>query len=51
MPQHWNFDAHLIDQGWQQTRGQQSCPTGAMRAIKVEDERHGAPRARNRISK
>ena len=21
MPQHWPFDAHLIDQGWQQTRG------------------------------
>ncbi len=38
LPQHWTFDAHLIDQGWQQTRGQQSCPTGAMRAIKVEDE-------------
>ena len=38
IPQHWPFDAHLIDQGWQQTRGQQSCPTGAMRAIKVEDE-------------
>jgi len=37
LPQHWPFDAHLIDQGWQQTRGQQSCPTGAMRAIKVED--------------
>ena len=37
MAQHWNFDAHLIDQGWQQTRGDQSCPTGAMRAIKVED--------------
>jgi Fe-S-cluster-containing hydrogenase component 2 len=37
LPQHWNFDAHLIDQGWQQTRGQQSCPTGAMRAILVED--------------
>jgi Fe-S-cluster-containing dehydrogenase component len=35
--QHWNFDAHLIDQGWEQTRGQQSCPTGAMRAIKLED--------------
>ena len=32
------FDAHLIDQGWQQTRGHQSCPTGAMRAIKVEDD-------------
>ena len=37
MPQHWPFDAHLIDQGWQQTRGQQSCPTGAMRAIKLDD--------------
>src|SRR5580658_202441 len=30
LPQAWTFDAHLIDQGWQQTRGQQSCPTGAM---------------------
>jgi Fe-S-cluster-containing dehydrogenase component len=37
LPQAWPFDAHLIDQGWQQTRGQQACPTGAMRAIKVED--------------
>lgn len=37
LPQAWPFDAHLIDQGWKQTRGQQSCPTGAMRAIKVED--------------
>ena len=38
VPQAWNFDAHLIDQGWQQTRGHQSCPTGAMRAIYLEDE-------------
>jgi Fe-S-cluster-containing dehydrogenase component len=37
LPQAWPFDAHLLDQGWQQTRGQQSCPTGAMKAIKVED--------------
>ena len=37
LPQTWPFDAHLLDQGWQQTRGQQSCPTGAMRSIKVED--------------
>ena len=35
--QAWPFDAHLIDDGWQQTRGQQSCPTGAMRAVKVDD--------------
>jgi Fe-S-cluster-containing dehydrogenase component len=38
LPQIWTFDAHLIDQGWQQTRGQQACPTGAMRAIKVADD-------------
>ena len=38
LPQHWPFDAHLIDQGWDQTRGHQSCPTGAMRAIKITDE-------------
>ena len=37
IPQAWTFDAHLIDQGWRQTRGQQSCPTGAMRAVCVED--------------
>ncbi len=38
LPQAWPFDAHLLDQGWHQTRGQQSCPTGAMRAVKLEDE-------------
>jgi len=38
IPQAWPFDAHLLDQGWQQTRGHQSCPTGAMRAVKVDDE-------------
>jgi Fe-S-cluster-containing dehydrogenase component len=37
VPQAWNFDAHLIDDGWQQTRGHQSCPTGAMRAVYVEE--------------
>ena len=38
LPQIWTFDAHLLDRGWQQTRGQQACPTGAMRAVKVEDD-------------
>jgi Fe-S-cluster-containing dehydrogenase component len=38
VPQTWTFDAHLIDQGWQQTRGHQSCPTAAMLAVHVEDE-------------
>jgi Fe-S-cluster-containing dehydrogenase component len=37
VPQAWPFDAHLIDDGWQQTRGHQSCPTGAMRAVALED--------------
>jgi len=37
VPQTWPFDAHLLDQGWSQTRGQLSCPTGAMQVIKVED--------------
>jgi len=37
LPQAWTFDAHLIDQGWKQTRGQQSCPTGAMQAVCVDD--------------
>ncbi len=38
IPQTWTFDAHLIDQGWRQTRGQQSCPTAAMRAVCVDDD-------------
>ena len=38
VPQAWPFEAHLLDQGWTQTRGQLSCPTGAMRAVKMEDE-------------
>jgi Fe-S-cluster-containing dehydrogenase component len=37
LPQAWTFDAHLLDQGWRQTRGQQSCPTAAMRAVCVTD--------------
>jgi Fe-S-cluster-containing dehydrogenase component len=37
LPQHWPFDAHLIDQGMP-VRGELSCPTGAMRAVKVEDD-------------
>ena len=39
VPQLWPFDAHLLDEGWQQTRGHQSCPTGAMRALHIEDDR------------
>jgi Fe-S-cluster-containing dehydrogenase component len=38
VPQIWPFDAHLLDQGWDKTRGHQACPTGAMRSIKIEDD-------------
>lgn len=38
LPQHWNFDAHLIDAGWTAPRPAQACPTGALRAIKATDE-------------
>lgn len=37
IPQAWNFDAHLLDSGWDKTRGHQSCPTGAMKAVKLDD--------------
>ena len=31
------FDAHLLDQGWNRTRAEQSCPTDVFRSVKVED--------------
>lgn len=37
LPQHWNFDAHLIDAGWSAPRAAQVCPTAALRALHVED--------------
>lgn len=37
IPQKWIFDAHLLDQGWEKTRAEQACPTGALRTVKVED--------------
>jgi Fe-S-cluster-containing dehydrogenase component len=37
LPQAWIFDAHLLDQGWQQPRCVQACGTGAMQAVKVDD--------------
>ena len=49
VPQAWPFDAHLLDQGWQQTRGQQSCPTGAMRAVKLEDAEMAAMVAADKL--
>ena len=38
VPQTWIFDAHLLDQGWQAPRAVESCPTTALRALRVDDE-------------
>jgi Fe-S-cluster-containing dehydrogenase component len=37
LPQAWTFDAHLLDRGWQAPRCVQSCPTGAMKSLKLAD--------------
>ena len=36
LPQHWNFDAHLIDEGWSAPRADKVCATEAIRAVKVD---------------
>lgn len=46
LPQHWFFDAHLIDRGWQEPRCAQVCATGALKAVKVTDEEMEAIKAR-----
>jgi Fe-S-cluster-containing dehydrogenase component len=38
LPQHWFFDAHLLDNGWQEPRCVQVCATGALKAAKLTDE-------------
>ena len=37
LPQAWIFDAHLLDDGWGQTRVEQICPTDVFKSVKVED--------------
>ncbi len=38
IPQAWPFDAHLLDSGWPEPRAATACPTGAFRALKVDDD-------------
>jgi Fe-S-cluster-containing dehydrogenase component len=49
LPQAWIFDAHLLDRGWSAPRCVQSCPTGALRALQVEDEEMQALAAAERL--
>ena len=37
IPQHWIFDAHLLDQGWRQPRAASVCATEAIVALKCDD--------------
>ena len=46
LPQHWFFDAHLLDSGWAEPRCSQACATGALKAIKVSDEEMAQIKAR-----
>ncbi len=38
VPQHWFFDAHLLDSGWTEPRCVTVCATDALQAVKVEDD-------------
>ena len=38
IPQHWPFDAHLLDRGWKAPRVVEVCATGAITALCVDDE-------------
>ena len=37
LPQHWFFDAHLLDRGWAEPRCVTVCATGALKSVKVTD--------------
>ena len=37
VPETWFFDAHLLDQGWDRPRCQQSCPTDVFEVLKLDD--------------
>ncbi|MBM4217599.1 MAG: oxidoreductase [Gammaproteobacteria bacterium] len=37
LPQHWIFDAHLLDAGWDKVRAEQACPTNVFQTVRLED--------------
>jgi Fe-S-cluster-containing dehydrogenase component len=49
LPQHWIFDAHLLDAGWTKTRAEQAARPASIVTMKVEDaemQRRGRGRPR-----
>jgi Fe-S-cluster-containing dehydrogenase component len=49
LPQHWFFDAHLIDRGWTEPRCAQVCATGALKAIQATDEEMAEIKSREEL--
>ncbi len=37
VPQHWFFDAHLLDDGWAEPRCVTVCATNALKSVKIND--------------
>jgi Fe-S-cluster-containing dehydrogenase component len=37
VPQHWFFDAHLLDSGWREPRCVTVCATNALKAVQADD--------------
>lgn len=37
IPQHWFFDAHLLDEGWKEPRCVTVCATNALKSLKIDD--------------
>jgi Fe-S-cluster-containing dehydrogenase component len=50
LPQHWFFDAHLLDRGWPEPRCVTVCATGALKALNVTDEEMAAIKARDGLA-
>lgn len=50
LPQHWFFDAHLIDNGWDEPRCSQVCATGALVAVKLSDQEMSELKQREGLS-
>jgi Fe-S-cluster-containing dehydrogenase component len=50
LPQHWFFDAHLLDRGWPEPRCVTVCATSALKAVKVTDEEMAEIKSREGLS-
>ena len=49
LPQHWFFDAHLLDRGWAEPRCVTVCATGALKSVKVSDEEMAEIKSREHL--